>query len=218
MSDPDVRVAQKEHAVLGSRSAPSARDDSGGSRPACLADDACHPMPGKGRLPPGYGAESEYRSWYNMVRRCHDKADEHYADYGGRGIRVCRRRKRSFRSFLADMGRKPEGKPTLGRIDNERGYEPGNCRWESWFEQQNNRRSSVRVTVDDVTLTLAQWAERSGITRQLIQTRKNDGWALEVAVSTPAGVRKAEAHERAGIAPAGAWTPRPRKRADGSYR
>jgi hypothetical protein len=82
-----------------------------------------------------------YRSWSAMWARCTDARNLRYrALYIDRGITVCERW-RSFEVFLADMGERPEG-TSLDRIDNDRGYEPANCRWATKSEQARNRRGS----------------------------------------------------------------------------
>src|ERR1051326_3174971 len=82
-----------------------------------------------------------HNSWWNACRRCHNPNDEHYPNYGGRGIKVCKRWRGvyGFRNFLDDMGERPEGK-TLDRINVNGDYEPSNCRWSTHEEQMKNRR------------------------------------------------------------------------------
>lgn len=79
-----------------------------------------------------------YMTWDSMVQRTTNPRNPNWPYYGGRGITLCVRW-RSFELFLADMGERPAGL-TLDRIDNDRGYEPENCRWATKSEQQLNQR------------------------------------------------------------------------------
>jgi len=93
-----------------------------------------------------------------------------------------------FTNFLVDMGERPEGK-TIERIDNNKGYEPGNCRWATKVEQQRNRSNTKFLTFGGKTQSLPDWADEVGLLKETIRHRMQYyGWSVERALTTPATV------------------------------
>jgi len=131
----------------------------------------------------------EYVAWNNMKDRCFNSNHKRYSDWGGRGITVCDRWL-NFENFIADMGSRPAPKHSIDRIDNNGNYCPDNCRWATKAEQDNNRRSNRFITIDDDTLTIAQWENKMGFNKNVIQNRLNMGWSEYDAVMTPVHIGK----------------------------
>jgi hypothetical protein len=88
------------------------------------------------------GASPEYKAWGGIKRRCYNPSDREFHNYGGRGITVCDRWRDSFDAFLADVGTRPSPRHSIDRIDNDRGYEPGNVRWATRETQERNKRTT----------------------------------------------------------------------------
>lgn len=117
----------------------------------------------------GASKSPEYNVWLAMRRRCRSESDVKYADYGGRGIKVCARWAESFEKFLADMGPRPSAKHEIDRRDNDGNYEPGNCRWATRTQQNRNTRRTHFVTLNGERMAMSECAERLGVTRGTIE-------------------------------------------------
>lgn len=113
----------------------------------------------------------EYSVYRAMLKRCYNPNHKSYKDYGGRGISVCAAWLESFENFYKDMGPRPGPEFSVDRIDNERGYEPTNCRWALPDEQQNNRRSCHYVEYCGDRLTVTQLAKALGVHRRTLTDR-----------------------------------------------
>jgi len=136
----------------------------------------------------GLGKPTGYSSWAGMKSRCDSPNNFKYSNYGGRGISYDQQWS-EFENFYADMGDRPEGS-SLDRINNDGNYCKDNCKWSTPEEQANNTRSNVILTLEGVSLNVAQWTSRMGFRKGLIHNRLRCGWSASEAILTPTGTPK----------------------------
>lgn len=103
-----------------------------------------------------------WSTWKSMRTRCNNPNALSYKNYGGRGIKVCRRWD-DFKSFIEDVGDKPSPKHQLDRIDYDGDYEPTNIRWATREQQNVNQRPKGKSKVKGVYWypSINKWVARS---------------------------------------------------------
>jgi hypothetical protein len=124
-----------------------------------------------------------YGAWCRMKDRCYYEKHLHFDRYGGRGIKVCERWL-TFENFYSDnLGRWKPGL-TLDRENNDGDYSPDNCRWTTRLVQTRNRSNTVKMTLNGETLSIGEWAERIGVSRNALYLRRRMGWSDERSLTT----------------------------------
>jgi hypothetical protein len=129
----------------------------------------------------------EYRVWNLMRQRCHNPKNTHYASYGGRGISVCDRWRKSYAAFNEDMGRRPFLGAQIDRIDNNGNYEPGNCRWATRKQNCRNQRKTRFLAYRGEVRSMPEWCEILGLHYGTVKHRVLKGWSPERALSPTLG-------------------------------
>lgn len=124
-----------------------------------------------------------YRSWLAMRQRTMNPHSKDAKRYLHRGITMCERW-RSFEAFLADMGVRPPG-TSLARKDNQKGYTPENCRWETPQEQARNRRNNHMLEWQGKRQTLGEWERELGMKKNTLLSRLRQRWSIAKAFTTP---------------------------------
>ena len=126
-----------------------------------------------------------YRSWQGMKNRCYNRNIEVYPLYGGRGIKVCDEWIDSFITFY-NWTQFNNWKPGLSvdRIDNDKNYEPDNCRLSTDNQQARNRRNNINVLLNGKVVCLKDYCKELNVDYSMVRTRvKKYNWSLEKAIS-----------------------------------
>lgn len=132
-----------------------------------------------------------YRLWTMIKQRTTNPKYPSFPRYGGRGIRMhalwVSDAARFIEDVLRSIGAPPE-KTCLDRVDNERGYEPGNLRWATPTQSARNTRRCHHLTYKGQTLTLKEWCERLSLSYRTTRARLWDyGWSIADAFEIPVG-------------------------------
>lgn len=120
-----------------------------------------------------------------MQQRCHNPRNSSWRYYGARGIAVWSgwRGPGAFARFLAHVGPRPSAAHSIDRIDNARGYEPGNVQWATAAEQSQNRRLVAMVAKERVRAFGRMWSDDDN--RELMRLVRDDLESAFGAVVTP---------------------------------
>lgn len=141
----------------------------------------------------GLAGTRAHLCWSHMHQRCYNPDCESFHWYGARGIAVCERWN-SLEAFLEDMGHPPAGM-TIGRIDNDGDYEPGNCRWETVEEQLENYRGNRFLEHEGQERIIKLWAKEYDRDPRRVSERVRRGWSVQRALETPTPKTYEEARE-----------------------
>ena len=138
----------------------------------------------------GMSDSPEYGTWERMRQRCNNPKCKQFKNYGGRGIKICRRWA-SFENFYSDMGNRPSSNHQIDRIKNNEGYRPNNCKWSTHAEQQKNKRNCVYIEYEGKRLTVSDWSRLTGIPRRTIAWRMGRGRSTKIVLEQSRYVRRA---------------------------
>lgn len=133
----------------------------------------------------GQSSTPEYRAWQAIKDRCLNPNNKRFADYGGRGIKVCAAWRDNFTEFLAEVGKRPTSRHTIERMNNSKGYEPGNVCWALPPRQMVNRRNTRFVDYEGRSVPLADLAKQFDVPANTLRARLLKGWPAGTALSEP---------------------------------
>lgn len=130
----------------------------------------------------GLSKTNAYKSWNNARLRCYNPNNKDYKYYGQKGLGMDNEWKDDFVKFYNDMGECPKGF-TLERIDVNKGYVKGNCKWIPKSEQNSNKSNNHLITYCGETKTISQWSKETGVPQRTIWDRLQYGWELDKVLS-----------------------------------
>lgn len=126
----------------------------------------------------GMRKSKTYSSWQSMKVRCLAKTNKDYPRWGGIGIKIYEPWIHDFMAFYNYMGDRPDN-TSLDRIDNNKGYEPGNVRWASALVQGRNKKNRMFIMWHGKPSNASDIAKELGISRGAVYLRYKRGKLYE---------------------------------------
>jgi hypothetical protein len=134
----------------------------------------------------GMTSSPEYQAWLGMKQRCYDLNGSEYKRYMVRGIEIYDEWIHDFQKFYEYIGKKPSKKHSIDRIDNNKGYFPGNVRWATINEQARNKRSNIIIEYKGEKKCITDWAKEINMNLWTLMARiKRNKWSIDRAIETP---------------------------------
>lgn len=130
----------------------------------------------------GMHGSPEYQIWEGVIQR--GTGNDHTKYYADRGITVCDEwsGEGGFKAFYDHIGPRPSPQHSVDRIDNDRGYEPGNVRWATSKEQARNTSRNRFFDVNGERLCLTDACAKYGLPFARVYYRLKRGWSIERAL------------------------------------
>jgi hypothetical protein len=126
-----------------------------------------------------------YNIWHGMKKRCSNKNDKDYKNYGGRGITLCKQWQNyvPFKKWSLEHGYREDLQ--IDRINNDGNYFPKNCQWVSRKKNARNTRLTRWETINGETKSLAEWCEIYNQDYHVVHNRLKLNWNLIDALTKP---------------------------------
>lgn len=140
-----------------------------------------------GKITHGKTRTRLYKIWLGIKTRCYNSKTEGFKWYGNLGVTMCDEWRTNFESFYDwSMSHGYSENLTIDRINSTGNYEPNNCRWVTWKEQENNRCNNHRIDFNGEVHTLTEWSEILGISVKTLSRRIVDKkWPIARALTEP---------------------------------
>ena len=112
-----------------------------------------------------------YKIWCDMKQQCNNPKCNKYVLYGSRNIGYAFEWEdfKAFERWAYANGYREY--LTLDRLNPLLGYFPNNCRWATYKQQANNKRTNHLFTVNGETHTISEWAEIWKMPRSTVRNR-----------------------------------------------